>query len=245
MSKFVRTDLRIFSGGCDFTTMSNKLEVETSIQEEDATNYGSGGWEELVAGAREGSIAVSGFWEAGDLSKVDDQAWASMGSVAGMTAIESATATYGDLAWLSQMLSGKYVIGDEVNKIAPFSLEGPGSGPLVRGIALHPPGTARTATGTGTATQHVAVPSGKRLYATLHVLSVSGTGTPTLTVAVQSDADSGFASPISRIAFAAATAIGGQFAYADAPITDTWYRVSHTISGTNPSFLYAVAIGVM
>jgi hypothetical protein len=88
------------------------------------------------------------------------------------------------------------------------------------------------------------VSSSQYLYATLHVLSVAGTSSPTITVKVQSDVDNSFGSPTDQITFTAATAIGGQAQRTIGAITDSWFRVVHTISGTNPSFLYICSIGV-
>jgi hypothetical protein len=119
-----------------------------------------------------------------------------------------------------------------------------GSWPLARGVVLNPPGTALTITGNGTAVQHVAVTTAAQyLYASLHVLSVSGTATPTLTVKVQSDTV-GFPSPTDRITFTAATAQSSQISRVAGINTDDYYRISYTISGTNPSFLALVAVGV-
>lgn len=74
---------------------------------------------------------------------------------------------------------------------------------------------------------------------------MAGTGTPTLTVAIESDDASGFASATTRLTFDAATAAGGQILRTDGTaITDTWYRANWTISGTSPSFLFALALGV-
>jgi hypothetical protein len=107
---------------------------------------------------------------------------------------------------------------------------------------LHGP-TARTATGTGTSVQLGAVSSTQRLYVALHVFSVSGT-TPSLTVAIQSDNATGFPSASTVTTLTAATAIGSQITRVAGPITDDWFRVSYTISGTDPSFLFAVTAGI-
>jgi hypothetical protein len=114
----------------------------------------------------------------------------------------------------------------------------------VRGQFAHPPGTARTATGTGTGLEVGAVAAGARLYAALHVLSVSGT-TPSLTARVESSADNTFAAPTTRLTFAAATAAGGQALRTDgSAITDTWWRVAWTVTGTTPSFMFAATLGI-
>jgi hypothetical protein len=54
-----------------------------------------------------------------------------------------------------------------------------------------------------------------------------------------------FGAPTPRLTFSASTAIGGQILRTDGtPITDTWWRMAWTISGTTPSFLFAAALGI-
>jgi hypothetical protein len=78
----------------------------------------------------------------------------------------------------------------------------------------------------------------------VHVLSVAGTA-PSITVSVESDDASGFASATTRLTFDAATAVGGQILRTDgSAITDTWWRVAWTIAGTTPSFLFASVLGI-
>jgi hypothetical protein len=116
---------------------------------------------------------------------------------------------------------------------------------MVRGQIAHPPGTARTTSGTGTGLQLGAVAAGKRLYAAVHVLSVAGTGTPSITLRVESDDNSGFTSASTALTFAAATAPGGQIIRSDGTaITDSYYRIGWTVTGGSPSFLFAAALGI-
>lgn len=246
MSKFVLLNSRIFAGAVDLTSNSNKVELMEDREDKDTTSFGSAGWKEVLAGLASTSLNASGQWEAGDTTKVDDDQFANLGTVGGWSVIPaaaSASVAAGDLAWLVKALRCKYVIGDQVGNVAPWSGENKGTSPLVRGAVLHPPGTARTATGSGTAVQLGAVAAGKSLYAALHVYSVSGT-TPSITVKVQSDDNSGMSSPTDRITFTAATAVGGQYSSVAGAITDDWWRVTWTISGTTPSFLFVATAGI-
>lgn len=236
-------NVRLFTGGADLTGVSNKLEIAPEVEEKDTTNFGSGGWSEMIGGLASSKISGEGQWEAADTSKVDNTQWAGLGGVGAWTACPD-NANVNDVAWLTSALTANYQLGGSVGDVAPWKAEASSSWPVVRGRVGHPPGTARTATGNGTAVQLPAVAAGQYLYASAHVLSVSGTSTPTLTLTVESDDGSGFASPVTRISFAAATARGGQIMRAVGPITDTWYRASWTISGTTPSFLFLVAFGV-
>lgn len=243
MSKFVLLNTRIFTGGVDLTSNANKVELSAQREDKETTSFGSSGWKELIGGLGPASVSASGQWEAGDTTKVDDGMWSALGSV-GAVSVYPDTANAGDLAWFTNALTSKYSLGGAVGDVAPWSASLSGAYPLVRGLGLHPPGTARTATGTGTAVLGTAVTSTQYLYAALHVLSVSGTGSPTITVKIQSDDNSGFTSATDQISFTAATAVTGEVKRVAGAITDTYFRASWTISGSSPSFLFAVSAGV-
>jgi hypothetical protein len=243
MAEYVQTNVRLFAGGADLTSRSNKVEFGVAVEAKPTTNYGSGGWVEVLGALGDSALMGEGQWEAGDLGKIDDQAWAAMGAVGGFTICPDGAST-GSVAWLVKALQASYKLGGQVGEVAPWSTSASGSWPVSRGVVLNPPGTARTSTGSGTATQIAAVPTGSFLYATLHVLSVSGTSSPTITVKIQSSVDNTFGSPTDQITFTAATAIGGQMSRVAGPITDTWFRATWTISGTNPSFLAVIAAGI-
>jgi hypothetical protein len=250
MAKDILRNVRLFTGGCDLTGQSNKVGWEPEDEEKDVTTFGSTDAagtriaKEVMAGLSSTKLTAAGFWEAGDTGKVDDALWAARGGVGAWT-IFPVSATEGDLAYLTQALQGSYQLGGAVGDVAPWQASMTGSQALARGKSVQAPGTARTATGTGTIVDlGAAVPAGKRLHASLHVLSVAGTSTPTITATVQSAALVGFAGPTNRIVFSAATARGSQYAVVDGPITDQFYRLSFTISGTGPSFLIAAAVGI-
>jgi hypothetical protein len=112
---------------------------------------------------------------------------------------------------------------------------------LIRGTV----DTASTiaATGSSTGAQLGAVSATQRVWAVVHFLTAGGT-TPSITVKVQSDNNSGFTSPTDRITFTAATTKGGQFGSAVGAITDDYWRATWTVSGTNPSFQTRIIIGI-
>ncbi|GAA2681719.1 hypothetical protein [Actinoplanes palleronii] len=244
MAKSVLQNVRLFVAGADLTTVNNQLELKPEVEDKMSTAFVPTGdvWVERLAGLRSVQASAEGQWEAGDLSKVDDVAWATLGSTTPWTACP-ATAAVGSLAYLFNSVGGSYELGDQVGEVAPWKAEGRGTSPLVRGQIAHPPGTARTASGTGTSAQLGAVSATQALYVGLHVHSVSGT-TPSLTVRVESDNATGFPSPVTVGTFSAATAIGGQWMRIPGPITDDWFRAAWTISGTTPSFLFTVSFGI-
>lgn len=239
---------RLFTGGADLTTFNNKIAILAGRESKDVTTFlpeddPDVGWKKVIGGLASASIAASGHWEAGDAGKLDDVAWAQLGGQSAWTACRKSTSV-GSLAWLMRGVEGTYQLLGQVGEVAPWSLETASSWPAVRGVVGHPPATARTATGTGTAVEVGAVSATQNLYAALHVLSVAGTSTPTITVKIASDVDGTFASPTDQLTFTAATAVGGQITRVPGAIADTFYRVAWTISGSSPSFLFLVSLGI-
>ena len=247
-------NVRLYQGGADYTGYSNKVDLAAEVEEKDGTTFGDYDpttgklWKVVKGGLASAKIQQSGFWEAGDTSKVDDDSYAALGGSAAWSALPRVTpaaATYGDLAWLVKAHRATYVLGGSVGDLAPWSGTLSSQWPLVRGVCAHPPATARTATGNATGIEFpLAVSADQYLYSALHVLSVSGTSTPTLTVTIQSDSDNTFASATTVLTHTAATARTGEVIRVVGAITDTWLRVRYTISGTNPSFLFLVTLGV-
>ncbi|MDX8050404.1 hypothetical protein SK571_13515 [Lentzea sp. BCCO 10_0798] len=239
----VLTNCRIFAGGADLTGASNKVELSLDREEKDRTTFGSGGAKERTGGLFDSALSAAGFWEAGSPAQVDDNRWSRLGAHDAWTVTEHG-ALVGDVAYLTKALGSTYKLLGAVGEVAPWEAEAKGDWPTARGVIAHPPGTARTATGTGTALELGAVTADQHLYACLHVLSAAGT-TPSITVEIESDDAEAMASPTTRLSFAAATATGAQEAgRAAGAVTDTWWRPKWTITGVGPSFLFVVSFGI-
>jgi hypothetical protein len=252
MTKLVLLDARLFVGGVDLSGMGNKIELGEEWDAKQTTNWRSGGAVEVIAGIGKVDASAEGQWEAGDATKVDDAMWANRRVIEPWSASASGESDLaaGNLMYLTQMLRTKATIWGDVGEVAGWKADAKGSWPLVRGQSAHPSGVPRTATGNGTAVQLGAVTAGHYLYANQHILSATGTATPTITISVQSDDNSGFTTPTTRGSFAAKTAanvaasLGGEAIRIAGPITDDWWRVIWTISGTNPSFLFLSSFGI-
>jgi len=224
-------------------TVNNQVALNAEAESKDTTAFTASGdvWHEELPGIKSTTLNASGQWEAGDLSKVDDDAFGNFGSV-GAISVCPAGAADGALAWLTQYNRKQYQLLGQVGDVAPWSWQSMGAWPLVRGTVLTGPTTASSSS-TGTAAQLGAVSSTQHLYVALHVFSVSGT-TPSLTVAIQSDNASNFPSATTVTTLTAANSIGSQITRVAGPTTDDWFRISYTITGTTPSFLFAVTAGI-
>lgn len=188
-------------------------------------------------------VSHDGFWNGG-ANAVDDVLFGRIGNSNDLFTLAPIAGADGEIAYFGRVTEGSYETFGAVGEMMPFSVAAAGGdSPIVRGTILHPK-TARTATGNGTGRQLGQVAATQKLYAGLHVTAASGT-TPSLTVTVQSDDSSSFLSPTTRITFTAATATTFEWATPVAgAITDNWWRIVYTITGTTPSFTFVAAVGV-
>lgn len=238
------TNPRVFVGGYDLTTDTSSLTLGATAEEKDVTAFGNAGYRTRVAGLREVTADLTGFLDYGtgepdpllfNNINVEDEVF---------TTLPAGNAV-GDRGYTTTSIQGTFQTLGDVGEVAGYSASLRGRGqPLVQGSVLHPYDTARTTTVIGTAVNLGIVTTGKKVYAALHVLEVSGT-TPTMQVILQSDDAQAFTTPTARITFATASAIGAQFRSLDGPITgDNWWRITATFTGTTPSFRFLVVAGV-
>lgn len=256
MQKFTLGNVRLYAGGLDLTAAANKVELAGGVDEKDVTTFGDVDpagdiWKAIAGTIGSGKVDAAGFWAAGDPAKVDDGLWSTQGTAIPWSALprsqgamSAAAPAPGDLAWFLRAVQSKYAIGDQVGNIAPYSASASSSSPLVRGKVLHPPGTARTATGSGAAVQLGPVADGDAMYASLHLLSTADAAAA-LTVRIESSADAAFTAPTTRATLQPAQAVSGQSAIAAGPVTDTYWRAAWTVAGGDaPSFLFLVDAGI-
>lgn len=139
------------------------------------------------------------------------------------------------------MLMGFTPLTGSISDVAKYEASWSGRQKLVRGTLTS--AQVVSATGSGTGFQLGTVTASQSMYAALHVVSAAGT-TPSITVKVQSDDNSGFSSPTDQITFTAATVYGGQILSAAGSITDDWWRAVWTVSGTTPGFAVRTVLGI-
>lgn len=237
-------DMSILVGGLEVAGHGKDVSLATEVAPLDTTVLSTTGWSTFVGGLKSGSVDMTLLSDMAEGS-IDDVFWAQLGTAGTVKSVVTNSAD-GSVAYLFRGLSVAHQVGGNVGDLAMSKLSGKSStGPVVRGRLLHPGSASRSTSSSGTGRQLGAVASGKSLYAALHVLSVAGTSTPTLTVKVQSDDNSGFTSATDRITFTGATAVGAQWGSVAGAVTDDWWRVTWTISGTNPFFGFAVTAGIL
>lgn len=231
MSRFALLNATVWGGGYDFTGDSNSVNLATEVDVLDVTTFGSGGWQENIAGLRSIALEVAGFWQAG-AGAVDPEVWAGLGGSAQVHMVSAAN-TETQPAYGFQALKSSYSLLGDIGKAAPFSLKGVGAGavPEVRGQIAKAKGSVAATGQLGSILTLGAPLAGQSAYAGLHVFGTPGT---TITVQIQSAPTIGFASPTTRGTLGPITATGGTWMVPVAgPITDAFWRANvSAITGT-------------
>jgi len=240
MAKFVFNDGKVFSGGYDLSDHVTSVNLEIMSEELDATTINSGGFRERLGGLKDSTLQLDGFYEAG-ANKPDALLGASVGNELIVTTVPDAGV--GNTAYFMKSRLFSYQMFGTVGEIAPFSITKSQSDDEVVQGKIEIDG-ALTATGNSTGVQLGAVGSTEKIYVAIHCTAVSGTSTPTVTFKLQSDDNASFTSPTDVITFSDITAIGADYQSAAGAITDDYFRLNYTISGTSPSFSIHATIGI-
>lgn len=242
MAQYVLEDCKLYLDKYNLSGDMNNLALNPEIDVIDDTTFSSNGARRKVAGLQNVTADFQGYYEAGE-GKVDDALFNAIGAVNSPVTICPTDGAAGEPGYIFRALTSQYSPGATVGEIFAFTVTAEGSGKLVKGTVML--NGALTATGTGTARQLGAVTATQKLYAAIHAVTVSGTD-PTLDLVVQSDDAEGFTDPTDRITFAQLTDEGSEWATPVAgAITDDWWRLSYTISGTDPSFTCVVVVGIL
>jgi hypothetical protein len=240
-------NMSILVGQLELACHGKNVDLSTEVEPLDTTALCTTGWTTVVGGLKSGSVDMELMADFAD-GLNDEQIWSYLGANDTAHSVVTNSAD-GSKAYLFKGIPLSYKIIDGApGELAMASISGrSASSPVVRGKLLHPGSASRTASSVGTGRELGAVTATQRVYAALHVLSVSGTS-PTLDVIVQSDDNGSFTTPTSRITFsqANATANRQQFSSVAGAITDTHWRVSYTIGGSaTPTFAFAVTVGIV
>jgi hypothetical protein len=240
MAKFVFNDGKVFSGGYDLSSHITSVNLDITAEELDATTINSGGFRSKLGGLKDSTLQMDGFYEAGE-NKPDALLGASVGNELIVTTVPDAGV--GNTAYFMKSRLFSYQMFGAVGEIAPFSISKSQSSDKVVQGKIEIDGDL-TATGNSTGLQLGAVGATERIYAAIHCTAVSGTSTPTITFKLQSDDNASFTSPTDVITFSDITAIGADFQSAAGAITDDYFRLNYTISGSSPSFSIHATIGI-
>lgn len=243
MAVYVLKNCKLYAEGYNLSGDMNQMELLSERDAVDNTVFGDD-TEHSIPGLFRHTLNHQGFYQADNADfQVDDVLNSMFATADQIVSICPTDGAAGERVFTIKSLEVNYSPGGRVGEAFAFTVSAKGVSDLVRATVMET--GAKTAIGTGTARQLGAVTANQKLYATMHVVAVSGTN-PTLDMIIQSDDAEGFASAEDRITFSQATAIGAQWATpVEGAITDDWWRCSYTIGGTDdPSFTVVVLVGI-
>lgn len=243
MAVFALTNVSAVVDTLELAGFARSVALEATADEIDVTTLNSNGWRQKIIGQRSFTCSADGFQDF-DTTGVDPVFPATTFGQDTFTIAPQSTATAGDVAFIGQgRLTNNTPLTGAVTDAGGFTFTWAGTDRVARGVVLHP-SAARTATGNGTALAFTFPTAAQRLFATFHVLSVTGTGSIVFTV--QSDDAVGFPSATTRITSQTFTAVGHQMTSVAGPITaETHIRLGWTITGfTSVTFVAAAATSV-
>ena len=237
------TGATIWAGLSDLSNDVNEVSVDATAASLVSTTFTSAGWESHVAGLRSAKVDVKGLFDAGAAGLPDDFFFANLGVGAIPVTVAPLGAAVGNVAYFGTFLSPVHKVGGKVGDLLTFDTPAVLDAPLVSGQVASV--VAKTATGVTAGVNLGAPTSTQRVWCNLHVLTVSGTVSPTLTAVLQGGTSVSFPAPVTVATSSAVTAASAQQIQGAVGVTtSTWYRLSLTVSGTSPSFLLYAAIGV-
>jgi hypothetical protein len=242
-------DLSIAVGSLEMAGHGKNCVLKTDVEKLDTTALNTTGWTTCIGGNKSGSVDLT-FMSDVTVGTVpatapDGILFSYLGTADVVKSFVTASAE-GSTAYLMRGIPLAYTpLEGDVGSLAMGKISGKSStGPVIRGRQLHAGSATRTSSSAGTEWELGALSATQTLYAALHVISVSGTN-PTLAVKVQSDT-TGFGSATDRLTFTTATDRSYEWKQATGAITDTFFRASWVIGGTDtPTFKFIVTCGIL
>lgn len=222
-----------FSGW--FREVTSSAEVE--VAETTAFDAGTKPHKSYITGFSDGTLSLSGMFD-GTADAIDEEINARLGQEdTVLFSVAPKGFAVGNRAFLAQGRMTSYEVTSPVSDIVGVTMEAQADLGLRGAYALHNITTAETATGNATSVDETAS-STNGGAAHLHVITATGT-TPSLTVKLQHSTDNSVWADL--LTFTAATAVTKERLAVSAGTTINRYvRAQWTISGTTPSFKFAL-----
>lgn len=243
MANQILKDARLWMGGYNLSGDANRMVIDLSAELQDDSVLEDTA-RSRMAGLLLTSLQCEGFWRAGSAAPDDVlDGYFALADVPVSACPIAGGGAVGDRAFTFRAVLGEFQRGAAVGELLRYSAGAEGSGgvPLVRGAIVE--NATRSSSGNASGVQLGALAADQKLYVALHVLSADGS-TPSLTVKVQSDDNSGFTSATDRLTFSAKSAIGYDWGSVDGAVADDWWRINCTISGSGPSFRVVAVAGI-
>lgn len=248
-------DAAIWLGGYDFSGHCNNINLTGAKAELEHRVFGDGIMS-MFPGLVSTMVELGGFWSAESALAPDPVIFTRIDPtqtpavwpliVVPPNAVGVAANTYGNNGYGVLGRQFLYSFGGAHGQLMPFSVKTlPSSNYALARQRIEIAKQSLTATHTSTGSQLGALTATQRLLATLHVFSITGTGSWTLTI--QSDDNSGFLSPTTRITFTTVDDTQDpamEIKQVAGAIADDWWRAVLTETSGTSTISVAVTIGI-
>ena len=253
MGEQVWKNCKIYHDGYNLSGKMNQVTLTNSADILDRTTYGSSG-RKRIAGITNTEVSANGYWEAGS-SKPDTVLFPGIGSsAAAVLTVCPTDGSQGARAYSHKAMLGEYVPGGNIGELMAFSFTAYGEGSiLLRGTVME---TGSKSTGDSPTGRSLGYrTTAQKLYAALHVMSVSSSGT-IMDITVESCSSSGFtaastvlAGPTTELAFTGITDTSpgtAQWASTQSSTANQFYRINWASSstGANGSVNFVGVLGL-
>lgn len=243
MAATTLTDVQLLVGAFELGAFTGGFDMGAETEMKPANNFAAKGYTVVVPGLSTATGSLNGWadYASGGVSATFNGA--TIGSQQAFTVIPTGSVSaVGDTAqFMRGRLNKLQMQMGNVGDVTGFQMSITGDYADVDGYLLAP----LVSRGAVTGAQVSGVPAvlaSEQVFGVLHVTGAVGTNLA-WTIQSATTADSGFASPTTRLTFATVSAVGWQMITIPGPITDTRWRAVATVGGS--TFTSAVAFGVM
>jgi hypothetical protein len=136
VAKQVLLNSIVLLNATDLSSWLSKIELKAEVEDQDATTFASGGWNERLAGLRSWELGLT-FKQDVAASQIDSIMWALFATIVSMeTRLNSAVVGTSNPKYTGSLLvNGWTPINGSVGDIAEVDVTFPGSGALARATA--------------------------------------------------------------------------------------------------------------
>lgn len=136
MAKFAATDVTVTINGTDFSASLAQVELSIESDNQETTNFGSGGWRSYTGGLKQASVTLS-FMQDFGAGSVDATLYPLINSNATVVIKPtSGTVSATNPSYTAVCLVNQYSpLASSVGDVATFDVTWPVSGSVVRGTA--------------------------------------------------------------------------------------------------------------
>lgn len=137
MAKFVVTGTQVTLNGSDISSSCARAELVINAAEVETTDFGSGGWTEVIGGLKSGTVSLDfhSDFGAGAVSSLFDDLVGTIGTVTLITANGTAASATTPKYTATVLVNSFTPVSGAVGDLSTFSVSFPTTGPVSYGTA--------------------------------------------------------------------------------------------------------------